>query len=180
MRDCPFCGTERVLKVVDAPVDCPLCKCVLKETVYADETVDVCPRCSGMWLDKGQFEKLTSARSASQDTTVPFAFQKPLMEPPRAYMPCPCCRGLMVRRNFRYISGIIFDWCGEHGAWFDDKELDHVRSFVANGGIDKAQDREITRNADAVGALEAKVRTLETMEKILHKWEMGRIRYRGL
>lgn len=132
MKACPFCGADRVLPVSDAPVDCPLCKCVLKETAYADETVDVCPR----------------------------------------------CKGLMVRQNFRGISGVLIDWCGDHGAWFDEKELDHVRAFVANGGVDQSQDREIARNKDEIGGLRSRVGDLEMMEKILNKWDIGRIRYR--
>jgi Zn-finger nucleic acid-binding protein len=142
--------------------------------------VDVCPRCNGLWLDKPQLEKLTSARSASQDPSVPYAFVRPPMEERTAYLPCPACKGLMVRKNFRGISGIIIDWCGDHGAWFDEKELDHVRAFVANGGVDRSQDREIDRTKEELGGLRSRVGELELMEKILHKWETGRVRYRGL
>lgn len=180
MKACPFCGAERVLPIHDAGVDCPLCACRLEETDFRGEAIDVCPRCRGMWLDRPQLEKLTSARSALLDETVPYAYVRGPMETRTAYLPCPRCRGLMVRVNFRGVSGVIIDWCGDHGAWFDESELERIRAFVANGGIDKAQDREIEGTKEEVGGLKSRVRDLEMMERILHKWKVGRIRYRGL
>jgi Zn-finger nucleic acid-binding protein len=179
MRACPFCGAERVLPIHDAPVDCPLCKRRLEETDFRGEAIDVCPGCNGMWLDKAQFDKLTSARSAQQDETVPYAYKRPPMEERTAYLPCPRCKGLMVRRNFRGVSGVIIDVCGDHGAWFDEKELEHIRAFAANGGVDRSQDREIEQSKEAISGLRGRVADLEMMEKILHKWKVGRIRYRG-
>lgn len=180
MKACPFCGAERVLPVHDAGLDCPLCKCPLEETDFRGEAIDVCPRCQGMWLDRPQYEKLTSARSALLDETIPYAYARGPMETRAHYLPCPRCRGLMVRQNFRGASGVIIDWCGEHGAWFDEKELERIRAFVANGGVDRSQDREIDRNREELGGLKSRVRDLEMMERILHKWKVGRIRYRGL
>jgi len=86
----------------------------------------------------------------------------------------------MVRQNFRSISGVIIDICGDHGAWFDAGELEQIRSFIANGGIDKAQDREITVNKDTIDTLKQRVGDLEMMEKILHKWKVKRFRFRKL
>lgn len=180
MKACPFCGAERVPPVHDAAIACPLCRVPLEETDFRGEAIDVCPRCQGLWLDKAQLGKLTSARHALLDAAVPYAFAKGAMEAPRAYLPCPHCRGLMVRRNFRGVSGVIIDWCGDHGAWFDQHELERIRSFVANGGIDQSQDREIAQTKDKVAGIESRVSDLELMEKILHQWKVGRIRYRGL
>jgi Zn-finger nucleic acid-binding protein len=180
MKACPFCGAERGAGSEEGPVSCPLCKCILSRTSALGETLDVCPRCEGLWLDKSEFEKLTSERSAVLDDSIPYGFKKGPLETRMAYIPCPRCAKLMVRRNFRTISGVIIDWCGDHGAWFDAGELRQIRSFVANGGLDRSQDREIAHSQEAIGALQAKVKDLEMMEKILHKWKWGRIRYRGL
>jgi Zn-finger nucleic acid-binding protein len=180
MKACPFCGAERVEPVHDAAVACPLCRCPLDETEFRGEAVDVCPKCDGLWLDKAQFARLTSARDALLDGNVPYAYGKGPMETRTAYLPCPRCGGLMVRQNFRGVSGVVIDWCGDHGAWFDKDELQRIRAFVANGGIDRAQDREIAHTQEDVSGLKGRVADLEMMEKILHKWKIGRIRYRGL
>lgn len=180
MKACPFCGAERVLPVHDAPVRCPLCKCLLEETEYRGEAIDVCPRCEGLWLDRGQFDKLTSVRDALLDGTVPYTYARGPMESRTAYLPCPVCAGLMSRQNFRAVSGVLVDRCGDHGAWLDAGELEQIRAFVASGGIDRAQDREQEIAREELRALRSRVGDLEMMEKILHKWKVGRIRYRGL
>lgn len=37
---------------------CPGCKAEMIESTSGGESVDVCPSCSGLWLDAGEFEKL--------------------------------------------------------------------------------------------------------------------------
>jgi hypothetical protein len=85
----------------------------------------------------------------------------------------------MNRLNFRKISGIIIDICGDHGAWFDSGELDKIRAFVANSGVTASQDRDILLNTIDIDAMKPKIRDLEMMEKILHRFDMKRIFLRG-
>ena len=40
-----------------------------------------------------------------------------------------------MRKNFGRRSGVIVDWCGRHGTWFDPDELERVAAFVAAGGL---------------------------------------------
>jgi uncharacterized protein len=42
---------------------CPACKSNMVATEYADTkvTIDCCPKCDGIWLDKGEFEKIIFA-----------------------------------------------------------------------------------------------------------------------
>ena len=42
----------------------------------------------------------------------------------------------MQRRNWGSYSGVIVDKCGEHGTWYDDKELAKIREYIALGGIE--------------------------------------------
>jgi Zn-finger nucleic acid-binding protein len=40
-------------------------------------------------------------------------------------------------------SGIVLDWCREHGTWLDRGELQKIITFIKNGGLRKAREREI-------------------------------------
>lgn len=40
------------------PMQCPRCHATLIERVQHDITVDECPSCGGLWLDKGEFEHI--------------------------------------------------------------------------------------------------------------------------
>jgi Zn-finger nucleic acid-binding protein len=40
--------------------DCPVCHDRLKEVPRHGVLIDVCPRCRGVWLDRGELEKLVS------------------------------------------------------------------------------------------------------------------------
>jgi Zn-finger nucleic acid-binding protein len=39
-----------------APMKCPRCGVELQERQFHHAVVDVCPKCSGMWLDAGEVE----------------------------------------------------------------------------------------------------------------------------
>jgi uncharacterized protein YbbK (DUF523 family) len=39
-------------------MDCPRCGAKLVERVQHEITVDECPSCGGLWLDKGEFEHI--------------------------------------------------------------------------------------------------------------------------
>jgi Zn-finger nucleic acid-binding protein len=47
---------------------CPTCDTLLNEVTRADVLVDVCPRCLGMWLERGELEKIAARlRAAERD-----------------------------------------------------------------------------------------------------------------
>lgn len=37
---------------------CPLCQGILKEVIRENIAIDMCERCRGIWLDRGELEKL--------------------------------------------------------------------------------------------------------------------------
>jgi Zn-finger nucleic acid-binding protein len=39
---------------------CPKCDALLNEITRAGVLVDVCPRCLGMWLERGELEKIAA------------------------------------------------------------------------------------------------------------------------
>lgn len=42
----------------ESTMQCPRCHAALVERVQHDVTVDECPSCGGLWLDKGEFEHI--------------------------------------------------------------------------------------------------------------------------
>ena len=48
-------------------MNCPLCTdSVLDVTQQAGVEIDVCPRCRGVWLDRGELEKLAAVAAVRQ------------------------------------------------------------------------------------------------------------------
>lgn len=40
---------------------CPICQEPMREVVRQGVAIDLCPRCGGVWLDRGELEKLLNA-----------------------------------------------------------------------------------------------------------------------
>ena len=85
----------------------------------------------------------------------------------------------MTRRNFRKISGVLIDICRDHGVWLDAGELERIRCFIANGGLHKSQDKDISANSIALAKLASEISDLNTLFKTLNKWDMKRILLQG-
>ena len=51
----------------------------------------------------------------------------------------------MNRVNFAGCSGIVIDWCKEHGSWFDKDELRQIVAFIQRGGLKRSREREMER-----------------------------------
>ena len=46
---------------------CPKCATPMLEIRRKDITVDVCPKCGGAWLDRGELERLQQAQTANAE-----------------------------------------------------------------------------------------------------------------
>jgi Zn-finger nucleic acid-binding protein len=46
-------------------MDCPVCAEKLKEIERSGVLVDICPSCKGVWLDRGEIDKLLEAESGA-------------------------------------------------------------------------------------------------------------------
>ena len=51
----------------------------------------------------------------------------------------------MVRKNYGHESGVIIDWCGDHGIWFDDDELSRIIDWIRTGGLTTADKETAAR-----------------------------------
>lgn len=43
---------------MDEIIDCPRCRVKMKQATRENVTIDYCTKCGGLWLDKGEMEKL--------------------------------------------------------------------------------------------------------------------------
>jgi Zn-finger nucleic acid-binding protein len=156
-KHCPECGAELAIAATsgdDTGRACPRCTTVLHARRVGDIVIDECAGCRGVFLDHIAIKRIVVDRAQSRADTllgalprceikiVPTAGQK-------MYLPCPVCRVVMNRRLFATGTGVIIDVCRTHGTFFDAGELPLIIDFVMNGGLDRAQQKEIERMREA-------------------------------
>ena len=155
-KHCPECGAELALAATaDADGDrpCPRCTTALHARRVGDIVIDECGACLGVFLDhvaikrvvvdraQARADALLGALPRSEVRAVPAAGQK-------MYLPCPVCQVVMNRRLFATGTGVIIDVCRTHGTFFDAGELPLIIEFVMNGGLERAQIKDIERMRD--------------------------------
>tara|TARA_B110000503_G_scaffold63002_1_gene99644 strand:+ start:4162 stop:4500 length:339 start_codon:yes stop_codon:yes gene_type:complete len=102
---------------------------------YADQTVDVCEICRGIWCDSGELGAVVNALISADK--VPAAESSSAGESrqhedhDRQAKPCPRCAQLTEPFNFAYDSNIFLNRCNAcDGVWLDGGELRSVAQFV--------------------------------------------------
>lgn len=170
---CPFCGGENPRgKPVPEVLHCPRCRKELERREFRQEELDVCPKCAGFWLDTDEFHNLSSERDVYTDDSIPRRFRKAPVRAKDAYLPCPVCGDLMTRKNFKTISGVLIDLCRHHGVWLDAGELDQIRCFIANGGLQEYQDKRIAANREKIEVVADRLSGVEFTQWFLNKWKL--------
>ena len=86
----------------------------------------------------------------------------------------------MARKVFRKISGVLINTCRDHGVWLDPGELVQIRCFIANGGLQDYQDREIMKNKEEIQHLASKLDDVKFMQRVLHFWNIKYWIFRNL
>jgi Zn-finger nucleic acid-binding protein len=120
---------------------CPRCEAHLGTGALLEGArieVEVCPRCRGIWFDAGELEEALAA-ARTEDARVDRGVLDRLAErhdsaEPVRYLKCPVCGSLMNRSAYGLRSGVVVDFCREHGVWLDGGELERLRQWVAAGG----------------------------------------------
>jgi Zn-finger nucleic acid-binding protein len=177
---CPHCGGGRVVaKQGDGPPLCPRCRIALEHYAYRKRDLDLCPQCGGVWLDCGEFRDLTRESDVYQSQTAPTGYSRRPIQDRVQYVPCVRCGVLMNRKNFARISGVIIDECKAHGVWLDAGELERIRDFIADGGLERAQDRRIDRNKQALRELASRVQGVQFTQRMIHFWNPKRWFFTG-
>lgn len=118
-------------------MNCPHCHAALKTKTYeADVTVDACPQCGGLWLERGELMQIaeTVQRDYShllveRDVTVDDSFEL-ARQKARPDIRCPKCSGEMTKQECRYGSLVMADVCPRcRGMWLDRGELQTLEIF---------------------------------------------------
>jgi len=176
---CPLCGGRIVDTPDPRPPVCPRCRTPLAPHVQDNEEVDLCPRCGGLWLDRGEFKRVTRESAVYRDAAVDQEFVRSPPGDPLQYVPCVRCGEIMNRKNFARISGVIIDECARHGVWLDAGEMEKIRLFIADGGLEQAQDRRIEANRTELKSLAGKLDQVAFSHKLLHFWNVKRWLFGG-
>ena len=183
MRHCPHCGAEAVDSAPssEAALQCPRCETNLVQITVGPHLLNTCPLCGGLWVVKAVFQSIC-AHQEEQEAVIGFQ-SEPSTEPAvppqkakRAYIPCPECRKLMNHKNFSG-SGIVLDWCRDHGSWFDRNELQSIVRFIGDGGLRKAREREKLELKEQENRLRIQEFTMATLERRLDTQAGGRMDY---
>ena len=175
MKHCPHCGAEMTnTGGVPAPeLRCPRCACPLEARAVGAHTLHACGRCGGMWVDRISFQDICS-REEEQEAVLGYAPPEPVVTEgiegvkggkPRVYIPCPVCGKLMNHKNFATSSGVVLDWCRDHGSWFDRQELHRIVSFIRGGGMRRARELQKER----LKAQEAELRMRQAQSAALSR-----------
>jgi Zn-finger nucleic acid-binding protein len=147
MKHCPSCGAEIANPQPTTAESrlCPRCECGLEKQAVGKHILHSCNQCGGLWVDKNSFQDICT-QEEDQEAVLgyepPESPQPATRKPQRAYIPCPECKKLMNHKNFALSSGIVLDWCRDHGSWLDRHELHRIITFIRNGGMRKAREKE--------------------------------------
>ncbi len=176
---CPLCGGHLRETAVSRLPECPRCKTPLDIHTAGNEEYHICPSCGGMWLDRGEFRLLTTEYDVYRKENIGEEYRQAPATDPVEYIPCVRCGKLMNRKNFGRISGVIIDECGNHGVWLDSGELEKIRHFIADGGLERAQDKEIEQTRMELRDLATQVDQTAFTQKIIHFWNLKRWLFGG-
>ena len=61
-------------------MNCPVCEEKMREVDRSGVTIDICPGCKGVWLDRGELDKIIERSTASLGSQ-PAAAQPPVAHP---------------------------------------------------------------------------------------------------
>ncbi|MEZ4269374.1 MAG: zf-TFIIB domain-containing protein [Myxococcota bacterium] len=147
---CPGCGTVTDIVALGT-----------RET-----EVDVCPACSGVWLDAQEIGELVERplimRPKLSDIAREVRAMMKHVPDPVIYKRCARCDSVMSRVNFAGVSGVVVDECRAHGMWLDRGELQRIRQFIQLGGLEITESRareRIREDARSQASSRAPVRT---------------------
>ena len=103
-----------------ALMHCPKCGTKLNTVQHHEVTVEECPSCQGMWLDRGEFESMTEYLRSERTAMKPGEVEKAALEEvKRLCMGGPESRLEELRDSSAALSALLNVTIFEHPALFD-------------------------------------------------------------
>jgi len=115
----------------DTPnIACVKCNSILDRATFEGLEVDLCPRCGGLWLDRGEITR--AARLPEQELTRLRALLTDVGGPPPLptdnTVPCPACEGQLAEV---LLGNVHVDYCDScQGIFLDRGELEEALGAV--------------------------------------------------
>ncbi|MGE5329342.1 MAG: zf-TFIIB domain-containing protein [Deltaproteobacteria bacterium] len=113
---------------------CPKCNSSLKTAEIENISVEICPSCDGLWLDKIELAKIVDfdfnllkkseiASTLDKDKQIDVTENK--------IIKCPNCSSQMISTNSLFNADTNIDICPAcNGTWLDDGELKEVINYM--------------------------------------------------
>jgi Zn-finger nucleic acid-binding protein len=109
---------------------CVKCNSILDKATFQGLEVDLCPKCGGLWLDRGEITraaKLPEAELARLRTLLTGKAGPPPV-PSENKAPCPACPGSLSEV---LLGTVHVDYCNKcHGLFLDKGELEAAVTAV--------------------------------------------------
>jgi len=170
---CPACGARSVrAEPQPSSTTCPACRGAMVRVIIGDLALLECAACDGVWVDAVEFERICADREAQGAVLHRWSAHTAEATGTRVrYRPCIKCGKLMNRVNFGRMSGTVVDVCRGHGTFLDAGELHAIVTFIRDGGLDRARQREkddLEEERHRLGMLKAQI---ESGSRSSSDWE---------
>ncbi|HPD17902.1 MAG TPA: zf-TFIIB domain-containing protein [Planctomycetota bacterium] len=111
-------------------MNCPRDGAALARVKLLGLDLDKCHQCDGIWLDRGELERLRDAKVSGVEEALEKKYGNPQVQDGAvsAHMRCPRCKDArLLRYTYTYLNPVSIDRCERcHGVWVDDGELDAI------------------------------------------------------
>jgi len=158
---CEYCGVRNDIELHNKNIgvklpkskrSCPDCLIYLDSIDVGKNSrfiIEKCSRCYGLFFDNHELERLIE-QSVGKSYWIDYhklhsLLQYPLHKDMVVYRRCPVCNKMMHRKNYAKRSGVIMDYCADHGVWLDAGELKQIQEWTKLGGKQNAVKDELDR-----------------------------------
>lgn len=117
-------------------MECIVCETTLATRTFANQQIDLCESCGGVWCDAGELVPVVNAliRQGKIPGAAPGGAPKIRQTTDHDPMEkvCPRCEEITESFNYAYDSNIFLNRCvGCSGIWLDGGELRQVALFIS-------------------------------------------------
>jgi Zn-finger nucleic acid-binding protein len=158
---CEYCGVRNDIELHNKNIGiklpkskrtCPDCLIYLDSIDIGKNSrfiIEKCSRCYGLFFDNHELERLIE-QSVGKSYWIDYhklhsLLQYPLHKDKVIYRRCPVCNKMMHRKNYSKRSGVIMDFCADHGVWLDAGELKQIQEWTKLGGKQNAIKEELDK-----------------------------------